>query len=610
MTDDTQISQPVPLNATVAAITESIRARSTARRAAYLATVEKQRSNRVARRRLSAANQAHGYAALPNGDKLKVVSEPVPMIGIVSAYNDVLSAHQPLDDYPSIIKTEVRKHAAIAQFAGGVPAMCDGVTQGQPGMELSLFSRDVIAMSTAIALTHDLYDGAMLLGVCDKIVPGLLIGALSFGHLPSIFVPAGPMPSGLSNKEKGNIRKLHAQGKVEPSALLEAEMAAYHTEGTCTFYGTANSNQMLLEAMGLMIPGAAFVQPNDPRRALLTKAASARMAALSKQPRGLGEWVNERVLVNAIVALLATGGSTNHTMHWVAIARAAGFELTWQDIDALSRVTPLLTRLYPNGEADVNDFNRVGGTGFLFRELLAARLMHEDVDTVMGHGLSYYAQSLTADSYRLTYAAPVAVSEDLTVLRSAAQPFSAEGGLRLLTGNLGQAVVKISAVAAEHRVITAPAHVFDTQLDVIAAFKANRFVADSVVIVRNQGPRACGMPELHQLTPALSVLLDHGLKVALVTDGRMSGASGRVPAAIHVTPEAAAGGALARVLDGDIITVDCETGTLSVHVDEPTLAARGNAPVPESQTGWGRELFSTFRDNVSDAHLGASIFFK
>ena len=610
MNFDSENDPSVPMNATVAAITESIRTRSAVRRAAYLATVVKQRAKRITRRRLSAANLAHGYAALPHGDKLRVVAEPVPMVAIISSYNDVLSAHQPLADYPAIIKSEMRKHAAIAQFAGGVPAMCDGVTQGQPGMELSLFSRDVIAMSTAIALTHDLYDGAMLLGVCDKIVPGLLIGALSFGHLPAIFVPAGPMPSGLSNKEKGNIRKLHAQGKIAPDALLEAEMAAYHTEGTCTFYGTANSNQMLLEAMGLMIPGAAFVQPNDPRRALLTKAASVRMAALSKLQRGLGEWVNERVLVNAIIALLATGGSTNHTMHWVAIARAAGFELTWQDIDALSRVTPLLTRLYPNGEADVNDFNRVGGTGFLFRELLAAGLMHDDVDTVMGHGLSHYAQSLTAETNHLAYASPVVESADLTVLRPAGEPFSAEGGLRLLTGNLGQAIVKVSAVAPEHRVITAPAHVFDSQLDVVAAFKGNRFVADSVVVVRNQGPRACGMPELHQLTPALSVLLDHGLRVALVTDGRMSGASGRVPAAIHVTPEAAAGGALARVRDGDIVTVDCNMGTLTLHIDAATLAARSNAPVPESQTGWGRELFSAFRDNVSEAHLGASIFFK
>jgi len=597
-----------PLNATVHAVTEAIRLRSLERRAAYLATVEMQRANRLARKRLSAANLAHGFAALPNGDKLRVVSEPVPMIGIVSAYNDLLSAHQPLHDYPAIIKDEIRKHAAVAQFAGGVPAMCDGVTQGQPGMELSLFSRDVIAMSTAIALTHDLYDGAMMLGVCDKIVPGLLIGALSFGHLPTIFVPAGPMPSGLSNKEKANIRKQHAEGKVAPDKLLEAEMAAYHTEGTCTFYGTANSNQMLLEAMGLMIPGAAFVQPNDPRRTLLTRAASARIAALTKVPQGIGEWVNERVLVNAIIALLATGGSTNHTMHWVAIARAAGFEMTWQDIDSLSRVTPLLTRLYPNGEADVNEFNRVGGTAFLLRELLDAGHMHDDVDTVMGRGLSQYTQALSVETKKLTYMPAVAASEDLTVLRPFAEPFSAEGGLRLLEGNLGQAILKISAVSPEHRVITAPAHVFDAQADVITAFKANRFVTDSVVIVRNQGPRACGMPELHQLTPALSVLLDRGLKVALVTDGRMSGASGRVPAAIHVTPEAAAGGALARVQDGDIVTVDCDSGTLHLHVDDATLAARSNAPTPAAKSGWGRELFGAFRENVSDADCGASIF--
>jgi phosphogluconate dehydratase len=600
----------IALHPTVGRITTAIAERSAARRAAYLATVEKQRSARIARRRLSAANLAHGYAALPNGDKLRVVSEPVPMVAIISSYNDVLSAHQPMVDYPALIKDEMRQHASIAQFAGGVPAMCDGVTQGQPGMELSLFSRDVIAMSTAIALTHDLYDGAMLLGVCDKIVPGLLIGALSFGHLPAIFVPAGPMPSGLSNKDKANVRKLHAQGKVAPAALLEAEMAAYHTVGTCTFYGTANSNQMLLEAMGLMIPGAAFMQPHDPRRALLTRAASARMAALAKQASGIGEWVDEKVLVNAIVALLATGGSTNHTMHWVAIARAAGLELTWQDIDTLSRATPLLTRLYPNGEADVNDFNRVGGTAFLIRELLAAGLMHEAVDTVAGRGLSHYAQALTDAHDKLTYAPAVAQSGDTTVLRPVAEPFSAEGGLRLLVGNLGEAVLKISAVAAEHRVITAPAHVFDAQTDVIAAFKANRFTADSVVIVRFQGPRACGMPELHQLTPALSVLLDRGLKVALVTDGRMSGASGRVPAAIHVTPEAAAGGPLARVQDGDIVTVDCEAGTLQLHVDEATLSARANAPAPESQTGWGRELFATFRNNVSDASVGASVFWS
>jgi len=621
---------PVPtitaaIHPTVAAITAGIVARSQARRSAYLATVAKQRAHRVARRRLSAANLAHGYAALPNGDKLRVVSEPVPMIAIVSAYNDVLSAHQPMADYPALIRDEVRRHAAVAQFAGGVPAMCDGVTQGQPGMELSLFSRDVIAMSTAVALSHDLYDGALLLGVCDKIVPGLLIGALAFGHLPSIFVPAGPMPSGLSNKEKANVRKLHAQGKVEATALLAAEMAAYHSEGTCTFYGTANSNQLLLEAMGLMLPGAAFVQPHDARRALLTRAAGARMAALAKRgvdtpagapdaAVGLGEWVDAKAIVNAVVALLATGGSTNHTMHWVAIARAAGFELTWQDIDALSRVTPLLTRLYPNGEADVNDFDRVGGTAFLFRELLAAGLMHEDVETVAGHGLSHYAQALGAAQDALAYAPARAESADRTVLRPVAEPFSAEGGLRLLDGNLGQAVLKISAVAPEHRTITAPVQVFDSQAEVIAAFKANRFAADCVVVVRFQGPQACGMPELHQLTPALSVLLDRGIKVALVTDGRMSGASGRVPAAIHVTPEAAAGGALARLRDGDLVTVDCESGSLRVHLSDAELAARGAAPLPASltadaQTGWGRELFGAFRHNVGAANRGASVFF-
>lgn len=607
----------------VASVTAAIARRSQPRRGLYLSTLAMQRTHRaerLARRRLSAANLAHGYAALPRGDKLRVVSEPVPMIGIVSAYNDVLSAHQPLADYPAIVKDEVRRHAAVAQFAGGVPAMCDGVTQGQPGMELSLFSRDVIAMSTAIALTHDLYDGAMLLGVCDKIVPGLLLGALSFGHLPAIFVPAGPMPSGLSNKDKASVRKLHAQGKVKASALLDAEMAAYHSEGTCTFYGTANSNQLLLEAMGLMLPGAAFVQPQDARRASLTRAAAARVTALAKQTpagsdrTGIGEWIDEKVLVNAIVALLATGGSTNHTMHWVAIAQAAGFELTWQDIDALSRVTPLLTRLYPNGDADVNDFDRVGGTAFLFRELLAAGLMHDDVQTVMGRGMWPYTQALGVHDARagagLVYRPALAESADHDVLRPVSRPFAPEGGLRMLGGNLGEAVVKVSAVAAEHRAITAPAQVFDTQAAVLAAFNSNRFDHDCVVIVRFQGPRACGMPELHQLTPALSVLLDRGIRVALVTDGRMSGASGRVPAAIHVTPEAASGGALARVRDGDVVTVDCEQGTLTLHVDSETLAVRVPASAPVAEAGWGRELFAVFRDNVGYANVGASVLFR
>jgi phosphogluconate dehydratase len=591
-------------------VAANIAARSTQQRARYLETINQQRASRVTRRRLSAANLAHGYAALPNGDKLRVVSEPVPMLAIVSAYNDVLSAHQPLATYPTIIAEETRKHAAVAQFAGGVPAMCDGVTQGQPGMELSLFSRDVIAMSTAIALSHDLYDGVFLLGVCDKIVPGLLIGALSFGHLPAVFVPAGPMPSGLSNGDKSKVRKDYASGKVGEEALLKAEMAAYHSSGTCTFYGTANSNQMLLEAMGLMVPGAAFIQPKDPRRELLTRAACKALAASTKAQRGLGEWVDEKVIVNAVVALLATGGSTNHTMHWVAIARAAGWQLTWDDIDALSRVTPLLTRLYPNGEADVNDFERVGGTAFLMRELLDAGLMFDDVETIVGRGLRAFTKKIADDSTAsLHYVDAPKVSGDNTVLRGTITPFSSEGGMRMLKGNVGNAVVKISAVSPEHRIIHAPAVVFDSQDDVLVAFKAGELHRDCVVVVRNQGPRACGMPELHKLTPALSVLLDLGHKVALVTDGRMSGASGKVPAAIHVTPEAADGGALARIQSGDMMIVDCERGVLSVELDETLLATRPVATLPTEQTtGWGRELFAAFRERVGTADSGASVF--
>jgi phosphogluconate dehydratase len=584
-------------------------ARSTAQRAHYLETLNKQRASRVTRRRLSAANLAHGYAALPNGDKLRVVSEPVPMLAIISSYNDVLSAHQPLATYPAIITEETRKHAAVAQFAGGVPAMCDGVTQGQPGMELSLFSRDVIAMSTAIGLSHDLYDGVFLLGVCDKIVPGLLIGALSFGHLPAVFIPAGPMPSGLSNNDKSKVRKEYASGKVGEDALLKAEMAAYHTSGTCTFYGTANSNQMLLEAMGLMLPGAAFVQPNDPRRELLTREACKALSASTKTQRGLGEWVDEKVIVNAIVALLATGGSTNHTMHWVAIARAAGWILTWEDIDQLSRAVPLLTRLYPNGEADVNDFERVGGIAFLMRELLDAGLMFDDVETIVGRGLRAYTRKISDVISSLNYVdAPIA-SGDETILRSVAKPFSTEGGLRIMKGNLGHAVVKVSAVAKEHQHVRAAARVFDSQNAVVHAFKLGELNCDCVVVVRNQGPQACGMPELHKLTPSLSVLLDKGYKVALITDGRMSGASGKVPAAIHVTPEAAAGGVLAKLRDGDVIELDCAKGVLRVDLSDVELAARPAAKLSDTeQTGWGRELFAAFRERVGTADSGASVF--
>jgi phosphogluconate dehydratase len=596
------------LHPTLAQVTASLVKRSSTRRAAYLARIEQMKSESRARQRLSASNLAHGYAALPNGDKITIKSQPIPMLGIVSAYNDVLSAHEPLETYPAIIKDEARKHGAVAQFAGGTPAMCDGVTQGQPGMELSLFSRDVIAMATGVALTHDLYDGALMLGVCDKIVPGLLIGALSFGHLPTIFVPAGPMSSGLSNSEKARIRKEYAQGKVGPQALLDAEMAAYHGRGTCTFYGTANSNQLLLEAMGLMLPGMAFVHPDDPRRELFTRAATQRVAQLAMTGAdSLAELVNEKSLINAIVALLATGGSTNHTMHWLAIARAAGYEMTWDDIDALSRVVPTLTRLYPNGEADVNRFAELGGTGFVFRELIGAGLMHGDARTVAGGDLRSHAQCVAVDMQVLRYEAPPATSVDTTVLRGMDNPFFAEGGIRLVQGNLGRAIVKVSAVAQPHRKISAPCRVFETQEAVQAAFKAGAFKSDCVVVVRGQGPRACGMPELHKLTPALSVLLDQGLKVALVTDGRMSGASGKVPAAIHVTPEAMDGGPLAKLRDGDVIEVDCETGTLRVLLTDAELANRPAANIAEATEGFGRELFARFRQNVTRADQGASV---
>jgi phosphogluconate dehydratase len=599
---------PPSLHPVVAQVTAAMAARSATRRAAYLARVDSMKSQSRARQRLSASNLAHGYAALPNGDKIAIKAQPTPMLAIVSAYNDVLSAHEPLETYPAIIKDEARKHGAVAQFAGGTPAMCDGVTQGQPGMELSLFSRDVIAMSTGVALTHDLYDGALMLGVCDKIVPGLLIGALSFGHLPTVFVPAGPMPSGLSNAEKARIRKEHAQGKASAQDLMAAEMASYHTRGTCTFYGTANSNQLLLEAMGLMLPGMAFVQPDDPRRELFTRVATQRIAQLSMTGADcLAELVNEKSLINAIVALLATGGSTNHTMHWLAIARAAGYEMTWDDIDALSRATPTLTRLYPNGEADVNRFNDLGGTGFVFRELLSAGLLHGDVRTIAGGDLHGYSQCVAADTRALRYEAAPASSADTAVLRGAHEPFFAEGGIRLVQGNLGRAIVKISAVAAQHKKITAPCRVFESQEAVQAAFKAGELNSDCVVVVRGQGPQACGMPELHKLTPALSVLLDQGLQVALVTDGRMSGASGKVPAAIHVTPEAAQGGLLAKLRDGDVIEVDCEQGRLQVMLTDAQLAQRPAAPVAQASEGFGRELFARFRQNVTRADQGASV---
>jgi phosphogluconate dehydratase len=589
------------------AITQRIEAKSAASRAAYLARMQRQALTSRARLRLSASNQAHGYAALPNGDKIAIRSEPTPMLGIVSAYNDVLSAHQPLENYPAIIKDEARKQGAIAQFAGGVPAMCDGVTQGQPGMELSLFSRDVIAQATAIALTHDLYDGAVLAGVCDKIVPGLLIGALSFGHMPMILVPAGPMSTGLTNDEKARIRKAAAKGEVGPEALLQAEMAAYHGRGTCTFYGTANSNQFLLEAMGLMLPGAAFVHPDHPLREQLTRRAVAVLNKLVLSGQNLAQMVDAKCIINAVVTLLATGGSTNHTMHWVAIARAAGVQIDWDDFDALSGITPLLVHLYPNGSADVNALQPAGGTAFVMRELLDAGLMHGDVKTVAGDSLAAYTKLLDSGAATLQYIDPPAQSRDLSVLRPVAAPFQAEGGIRVVQGNLGRAVIKVSAVADEHRVVKAPARVFDSQDAVLAAFKAGELNMNCVVIVRGQGPRACGMPELHKLTPSLAVLQDQGFAVALVTDGRMSGASGKVPAAIHVTPEAACNGPLARVLDGDMVELDCEAGVLRVLMDDTVFAARPAAEITELTEGFGRELFANFRSTVGAAESGAGV---
>ncbi len=592
------------LNPALAAITDKIEQRSAVTRAKYLARMAAQSTHSRARQRLAAANLAHGYAALPSGDKIAIMVPATPMIGIVSAYNDVLSAHQPLEHYPDIIRDEARQHGAIAQMAGGVPAMCDGVTQGQPGMDLSLFSRDVIAQSTAIALTHDLYDAAILLGVCDKIVPGLLIGALSFGHMPMIFVPAGPMSSGLSNEAKSSVRKSHARGEVGAEALLKSEMAAYHGAGTCTFYGTANSNQFLLEAMGLMLPGAAFIHPDAPERQTMTRAATARMALLAvsnTKPhpsahggQNLAQMVDAKAIINAIIALMATGGSTNHTMHWVAIARAAGIHITWDDFDALSRITPLLARVYPNGSADVNDMHLAGGTAYVLRELLSAGLLHDKVHTVTANGIADYTQF-------------IGPSKNESVLRPASQPFQSEGGLRLLKGNLGRAVVKTSAVSTQHRIVKAPAKVFDSQEAVLAAFKNKQLDQDCVIVVRGMGPRACGMPELHKLTPALTVLQEAGHQVALVTDGRMSGASGKVPSAIHLTPEAAMGGPIARIHDGDMLTVDCDTGALDVELTPSQLQARQLAPIQQQCEGFGRELFGNFRTQVTGAEQGASV---
>ena len=603
-----------PINRVVAEVTARLVERSAPSRAAYLARIRAAADRGPARGRLACANLAHGFAAAEPGDKQALRGRTKPNLAIVTSYNDMLSAHQPYADYPAALKQAVIRAGGIAQVAGGVPAMCDGITQGRDGMQLSLYSRDVIAMSTAIALSHDMFDGALMLGVCDKIVPGLLIGALSFGHLPTVFVPAGPMASGLPNGEKARVRQLYAEGKVGREELLEAEAASYHSKGTCTFYGTANSNQLLMEVLGLHLPGSSFVNPGTPMREALTRAAGERAVAITRQggePAPIGEIVDEKAIVNACVALLASGGSTNHTLHLVAIARAAGVALTWDDLSDLSAAVPLLARVYPNGSADVNHFHAAGGVGFLKHTLLRAGLLHDDVLTISGRGLSRSLGEPMLRGDHLTWEEGPKASHDLDVLRPADAPFATDGGLKVLHGPLGTGVIKVSAVAPEHRVVTAPAIVFDDQADFLQAFSDGRLDGvDFVAVIRYQGPAANGMPELHKLTPALGVLQDRGQKVAIVTDGRMSGASGKVPAAIHVTPEAAVGGALSRVRDGDVITVDSERGRLDID-DAFALQQRaptGRAPEGEEWAGTGRELFAAFRATVGPADAGASIF--
>lgn len=603
----------MPIHPTLASVTERIRTRSASTRQAYLQRLDEAARAGPSRRALSCTNLAHGFAAAPMGDKIMLREQRRPNLAIVSSYNDMLSAHQPMQAFPAWIKEAAREAGATAQFAGGVPAMCDGVTQGQPGMELSLFSRDVIAMSTAVALSHNMFDATLCLGVCDKIVPGLLIGALAFGHLPAIFIPAGPMGSGLPNKEKAAIRQRYAAGEIGKAELLQAEARAYHSAGTCTFYGTANSNQMLMEVMGLHLPGAAFVPPGTALREALTREAARQAVSISREGgrfTPVGRMIDERSIVNAIVALLATGGSTNHTLHLVAIARAAGIVIDWNDFGALSACVPLLARVYPNGGADVNAFHAAGGTGYLIGQLLDGGLVHEDVDTVVGHGLSSYRTQPALVDGRLEWRASPAESRDTSVLVPLAQAFSRDGGLKVLDGNLGRAVTKVSAVSAALRVVEAPAKVFDSQEGLIDAYARGALEGDFVAVVRFQGPRANGMPELHGLTPTLANLLDNGQRVALVTDGRMSGASGKVPAAIHVTPEACDGGPLARVHDGDIIRIDAETGVLEVKLSAAELARRqpAQADLASRQQGMGRELFGSFRATVSGAESGAMSF--
>ncbi|RRX38295.1 phosphogluconate dehydratase [Pseudomonas aeruginosa] len=593
-------------------VTRRIQARSAATRQRYLEMVRAAASKGPHRGTLPCGNLAHGVAACGESDKQTLRLMNQANVAIVSAYNDMLSAHQPFERFPGLIKQALHEIGSVGQFAGGVPAMCDGVTQGEPGMELSLASRDVIAMSTAIALSHNMFDAALCLGVCDKIVPGLLIGSLRFGHLPTVFVPAGPMPTGISNKEKAAVRQLFAEGKATREELLASEMASYHAPGTCTFYGTANTNQLLVEVMGLHLPGASFVTPNTPLRDELTREAARQASRLTPENGNyvpMAEIVDEKAIVNSVVALLATGGSTNHTLHLLAIAQAAGIQLTWQDMSELSHVVPTLARIYPNGQADINHFQAAGGMSFLIRQLLDGGLLHEDVQTVAGPGLRRYTREPFLEDGRLVWREGPERSLDEAILRPLDKPFSAEGGLRLMEGNLGRGVMKVSAVAPEHQVVEAPVRIFHDQASLAAAFKAGELERDLVAVVRFQGPRANGMPELHKLTPFLGVLQDRGFKVALVTDGRMSGASGKVPAAIHVSPEAIAGGPLARLRDGDRVRVDGVNGELRVLVDDAEWQARSLEPAPQDgNLGCGRELFAFMRNAMSSAEEGACSF--
>lgn len=598
----------------ISKITARIIKRSEKTRQAYLEKIAAAQTQTVHRASLSCGNLAHGFAACAQAEKQKLRSLQHADIAIISAYNDMLSAHQPYEKYPAIIKEAIADAGGVAQFAGGVPAMCDGVTQGQPGMDLSLMSRDVIAMATAVGLSHNMFDGALMLGICDKIVPGLLIGSFAFGHLPTVFIPAGPMPSGIPNKEKARVRQQYAKGEIGKEALLAAESASYHSAGTCTFFGTANSNQLVVEVMGLHLPGASFVAPNTPLREALTKAAAKQVTRLTPQAgnyQPIGRMITEKSIVNAIVALLATGGSTNLTMHIIAFAKAAGIIINFQDFNDLSDVVPLITKIYPNGQADINQFQQAGGMALLFKELLKAGLLHNDVDTICGHGLTAYTKTPTLEKGELVWQDSVEESGDLDVIASVANPFKADGGLKVLKGNLGTAVIKTSSLRKGSFVIKAPAVVFEDQHELQSAFDAGELEKDFVAVVRFQGPKARGMPELHKLTPPLGVLQDKGFKVALVTDGRMSGASGKVPAAIHLCPEALDGGLIAKIKTGDMITVNGETGELILHLSENELAERELAlfNINGHHQGMGRELFGFMRKNLSTAETGACSLF-